>query len=319
MRPIVIAHRGASGYLPEHTLPAKALAYAMGADYLEQDIVATRDDALIVVHDIHLDRVTDVAERYPGRSREDGRYYARDFDLAEIAALKAHERTNANGEPAFPGRFPSNGEPFRIHTLERELELVRTLQENGARPVGIYPEIKDPQWHREEGVDITRLVLDSLARFGYTEHADPVYLQCFDEQEVRRIRHELGSKLKLVQLIGEDSWTPQPTDFAAMQTEEGLEGLAKTCDGIGPWLQQLYGMDSDGSISDRGLVSRAHDQGLGVHPYTFRSDALPGGFDDFDKLMEYMVGVLAIDGLFTDFPDAATRFLQRRHEDAGAN
>lgn len=319
MRPVIIAHRGASGHLPEHTLPAKALAYAMGADYLEQDIVATRDDALIVIHDIHLDRVTDVAERYPGRARDDGRYYARDFDLAEIATLKAHERTNASGEPAFPGRFQSNGEPFRIHTLERELELVRTLQDNGARPVGIYPEIKDPQWHREEGVDVTQLVLQTLARFGYTEHADPVYLQCFDEQEVRRIRHDLGSKLKLVQLIGEDSWTPQPTDFAAMQTEAGLEKLADTVDGIGPWLQQLYGIGSDGSTSDRELVSRAHDQGLVVHPYTFRSDALPGGFDDFDELMEYMVGTLSIDGLFTDFPDAATRFLQRRHQGADAN
>lgn len=319
MRPVIIAHRGASGHLPEHTLPAKALAYAMGADYLEQDIVATRDDALIVIHDIHLDRVTDVAERYPGRARADGRYYARDFDLAEIVTLKVHERTNASGKPAFPGRFQSNGEPFRIHTLERELELVRTLQENGTRPVGTYPEIKDPKWHREEGVDITQLVLQSLARFGYIEHADPVYLQCFDEQEVRRIRHELHSKLKLVQLIGEDNWTPEPTDFAAMQTQEGLDKLANTVDGIGPWLQQLYGVDSDGSKSDRGLVSRAHEQGLVVHPYTFRSDALPGGFDDFDELMDYMVGVLAIDGLFTDFPDAAFRFLQRRHQHTGAN
>ena len=173
MRPVIIAHRGASGHLPEHTLPAKALAYAMGADYLEQDIVATRDDALIVIHDIHLDQVTDVAIRYPGRAREDGRYYARDFDLAEIATLKAHERTNAKGKPVFPGRFQSDGEPFRVHTLERELELVATLRNNGTRPVGIYPEIKSPRWHREEGVDVTVLVLETLARFGYQEHLDP--------------------------------------------------------------------------------------------------------------------------------------------------
>jgi len=319
MRPVIIAHRGASGHLPEHTLPAKALAYAMGADYLEQDIVATRDDALIVVHDIHLDRVTDVAERYPGRTREDGRYYARDFDLAEIATLKAHERTNANGKPVFPGRFPSMGEPFRVHTLERELELVATLCENGTRPVGIYPEIKSPGWHREEGVDITRLVLETLARFGYEEHQDSAYLQCFDEHELRRVRHELDSKLKLVQLIGEDSWTPEPTDFAAMQTTDGLEKLAETVDGIGPWLQQLYGIrGSDGSKTDTGLVARAHEQGLVVHPYTFRTDALPQGFSDFDGLLEFTVDELAIDGLFTDFPDAAMRFLQHRHDDAGS-
>ena len=90
--PAVIAHRGASGYLPEHTLPAKAMAYAMHADFLEQDVVATRDDALVVLHDIHLDRVTDVATRFPGRARDDGRYYVRDFDLAEIRALAVTER-----------------------------------------------------------------------------------------------------------------------------------------------------------------------------------------------------------------------------------
>ena len=312
MRPVIIAHRGASGHLPEHTLPAKALAFAMGADYLEQDIVATRDNVLIVVHDIHLDRVTDVAERYPGRTREDGRYYARDFDLAEIATLKAHERTNADGKPVFPGRFQSKGEPFRVHTLERELELVATLRENGTRPVGIYPEIKSPGWHRAEGVDITRLVLETLARFGYEEHPDPAYLQCFDEHELRRVRHELGSKLKLVQLIGEDSWTPEPTDFAAMQTTAGLEKLAETVDGIGPWLQQLYGISgSDGSKSDKGLVARAHEQGLVVHPYTFRADALPAGFTNFDDLLAFCIDDLALDGLFTDFPDRVTKFLRR--------
>ena len=93
-RPLIIAHRGACGYLPEHTLEAKALAYGMGADYLEQDVVATRDDRLLVSHDVHLDTVTDVAERFPTRAREDGRFYARDFDLAEIKTLNVHERHN---------------------------------------------------------------------------------------------------------------------------------------------------------------------------------------------------------------------------------
>jgi len=314
MRPVIIAHRGASGHLPEHTVPAKALAYAMGADYLEQDIVATRDDELIVIHDIHLDLVTDVAACYPGRARKDGRYYARDFDLVEIETLKAHERTNAKGEPVFPGRFQSDGEPFRVHTLERELELVATLRENGTRPVGIYPEIKSPQWHQAEGVDITVLVLEALERFGYEDHQDPAYLQCFDEQELRRIRYELGSRLKLVQLIGEDSWTSEPTDFAAMQTTKGLEKLAATVDGIGPFVEQLYKRGR--SITDSGLTARAHEQGLVVHPYTFRTDALPKGFSDFDTLLEFMVGELAIDGLFTDFPDAAVRFLRERHQEA---
>jgi glycerophosphoryl diester phosphodiesterase len=314
MRPVVIAHRGASGHLPEHTLPAKALAYAMGADYLEQDIVATRDDELIVLHDIHLDRVTNVAERFPGRARSDGRYYVRDFDLAEIESLRAHERTDDNGQPVFPGRFPSAGEDFRVHSLRRELQLVADLCAHGARPVGIYPEIKAPAWHHEEGVDITRLVLDQLAEFGYSEHADAAYLQCFDEHEVRRIRHDLGCRLKLVQLIGEDDWDPEPTDFAAMRKTRGLERLARTVDGIGPWVNRLFKVRRrDRKISDTKLVKRAHKAGLVVHPYTFRSDALPPGFSNFENLLEYTIERLTIDGLFTDFPDAVGRYLSRRH------
>ena len=96
-KPAIIAHRGASGYLPEHTLAAKAMAYAMHADYLEQDVVATRDDELVVLHDIHLDRVTDVADRFPGRARSDGRYYVRDFDLVEVYELRVTERLNDAG------------------------------------------------------------------------------------------------------------------------------------------------------------------------------------------------------------------------------
>mgnify|MGYP001827676304 FL=1 len=316
MRPVVIAHRGASGHLPEHTLQAKALAFAMGADYLEQDIVATRDDQLVVLHDIHLDGVTDVASRFPERARDDGRYYVRDFDLAEIQTLRVHERTNLMGQQAFPERRTFDGADFRVATLARELELVDVLRENTGREVGIYPEIKSPAWHREEGVDITALVLQMLDKHGYAKHADPVYLQCFDEAEVRRIRHELESELKLVQLIGEDSWDPAPTDFLSMQTEAGLKKLAATVDGIGPWLNQLYRLEGEQPV-DSGLVKLAHGQGLVAHPYTFRSDALPEGFASLDALFDFMIEGLAIDGLFTDFPDAAVRYLHHRHGAGG--
>ena len=114
IRPVVIAHRGASGYLPEHTFPAKALACKMRADYLEQDVVATRDDELVVLHDIHLDRVTDVAERFPNRNRVDGRFYVRDFTLDEIRLLAVHERTNVDGSAVYPERVQSGDEVFRI-------------------------------------------------------------------------------------------------------------------------------------------------------------------------------------------------------------
>ncbi len=313
MRPVVIAHRGASGHLPEHTLQAKALAFAMGADYLEQDVVATRDDRLVVLHDIHLDDVTDIASRYANRAREDGRFYVRDFDLAEIERLRVHERRNAEGQQVFPGRRNYDGDDFRVHTLERELELVTTLAAGTGREVGIYPEIKSPAWHREEGVDITMLVLDCLRKFGYSDQADYVYLQCFDEYELRRVRLELGCALKLVQLIGEDDWDPAPTNFAAMRTEEGLRRLAGTVDGIGPWINQLYSIE-DGRVSDTGLVSRAHAAGLVVHPYTFRNDALPEGFASIDELYAFAIRQLSIDGFFTDFPDSAVRFLQRHRK-----
>ena len=123
---IVIAHRGASGYLPEHTLPAKAMAYAQGADYLEQDLVMTKDDHLVVLHDHYLDRVTDVADRFPDRARKDGRYYAIDFTLDEIKSLKFTEGfdiENGKKVQTYPGRFPMGKSDFRVHTFEEEIEF----------------------------------------------------------------------------------------------------------------------------------------------------------------------------------------------------
>ena len=312
MRPVVIAHRGACAYLPEHTLPAKALAYAMGADYLEQDIVATRDDALVVLHDIHLDRVTDVAIQYPGRCRKDGRFYVRDFDLAELKRLHVHERTGPDGLPIYRGRYRDTGEVFRIQTFAEELEFVRALEESSGRPVGIYPEIKRPEWHRSEGVDIAPEFLKTLADYGYRSHSDQVYVQCFDAAELRRIRHKIGCRLKLIQLIAEDSWRESSTRYAALRTQKGLDRLARTVDGIGPWLPRAYRLrQRDGKISSSGLVQRAHKAGLAVHPYTFRADELPAGFASFDALLSFFVDELAVDGLFTDFPDRALQFLRR--------
>ena len=115
---VVIAHRGACGYLPEHTLEAKAYAHALGAHFIEQDVVATRDNELVVLHDIHLDRVTDVSDKFPDRKRSDGRYYARDFDLAEIKTLTATERRGDDDTTAvFPSRFPTGVGNFRVPTL----------------------------------------------------------------------------------------------------------------------------------------------------------------------------------------------------------
>lgn len=297
MRPLIIAHRGASGYLPEHTLAAKQLAYEMGADYLEQDVVASRDDALIVLHDIHLDRVTDVALQFPERAREDGRYYVRDFDLAELHSLKAWERMDADGKAVFPGRYPAQRGDFRVNTLAEEIEFVQRLNADTGRNVGIYPEIKRPNWHRSEGVDIAPLLLETLYEFGYRNHDDAVYVQCFKPAELHRLRHNLGCSLKLVQLIGD-------TDQEGMLTPDGLEQLAKTVDAIGPSILHFFeAANNGGTIQANRLAELAHAEGLAIHPYTFRADALPPGFSTFEELVRFFIVDIGVDGLFTDFPD----------------
>ena len=295
MAPLIIAHRGASGYLPEHTFEAKKLAHEMGADFLEQDVVATRDGDLVVLHDIHLDRVTDVVDRFPDRGREDGRFYVRDFDIDELRSLQVWERMNVDGTAVYPDRYPVRSGDFRLHTFAEEIDFIRELNAQTGRGTGIYPEIKRPAWHREEGIDVAPLLLDILASAGYEHHDDLVYLQCFDDAELRRIRHELGCGLKLVQLIGENVWREAATNFVAMRTADGLARLAETVDSIGPWLPQV----------STDLVRMAHAAGLTVHPYTFRADELPPGFASFDELVRYFVVDMGIDGLFTDFPDKA--------------
>lgn len=312
-RPLVIAHRGACGYLPEHTLEAKALAFGLGADYLEQDIVVSRDDVLIVSHDIHLDRVTNVAEAYPDRHRADGRYYVRDFDLAELRQLAVWERfSDASGSATvFPGRFPARSGHFSIATLDDELAMIAGLNHASGRKVGIYPEVKAPAWHHQEGVDAARLLLEALARHGYRSSDDPVFLQCFDAAELRRIREDLGSRLSLVQLIADNAWGESTTDYDFLRTEQGLREVAEYADAIGPWLKQVYTLEPiDGTPVSSGLVSRAHSLSLQVHPYTFRADALEPCFEDFATMVHWFADVTNIDGLFTDFPDLAISALR---------
>jgi len=302
MIPLVIAHRGASGYLPEHTLPAKALAHGMGADYLEQDIVATRDDELVVLHDIYLDRVTNVAERFPARARDDGRFYVRDFDLEELRVLSVWERMNADGTAVYPSRYPARFGDFGINTFAEELEFIRKLNADSGRNVGIYPEIKRPAWHRGEGVDIAPEFLKVILDAGYAIFDDPVYVQCFDFSELRRLKVELDCPFKLVQLIGENSWGEAETDFDFIRSAAGIAELAKTVDAIGPWIPHMYEL-VDNTPRPSELVQHARTAGLAIHPYTLRADELPPGFSSFDDLVRFLVVDIGIDGVFTDFPD----------------
>ncbi|MFQ5982500.1 MAG: glycerophosphodiester phosphodiesterase family protein, partial [Woeseiaceae bacterium] len=143
---------------------------------------------------------------------------------------------------------------------------------------------------------------------GYTDAGDPAFVQCFDAKELERLRHELGSELRLIQLIGENRWQESDTDYDQLRTGEGLAALAKTADGIGPGLWQLYTLaEIDGQPVSTGLVSLAHAHELAVHPYTFRADELPPGFETLEAALQWFAGTLGIDGLFTDFPDRAIR------------
>jgi glycerophosphoryl diester phosphodiesterase len=311
-RPIVIAHRGACGYLPEHTLEAKALAHGMGADFLEQDVVLSSDGVLLVLHDLCLDAVTDVATRHPQRARADGHWYAIDFAWEELGGLRVRDRLDpSTGQPDFPGRFPigdpGDPSPFRLHTLEEELTLIRGLNRSTGRDAGIYLELKEPAWHEAQGQDLATPVVDTLRRHGYLKAGERVYIQCFDPETLERL-HPLVPQVPLIQLIGEPAWWPRPpADFATMRTTAGLDRVSRYAAGVGPWIGHLLAdTDPGGRPRCTDLVNQAHQAGLGVHPYTLRRDLLPRGFATFDSALEYLLD-LGIDGIFTDFPDLAVR------------
>lgn len=298
--PLIIAHRGACAYLPEHSRGAKALAYGMGADYLEQDIVATRDGELVVLHDETLDEVSDVADRFSGRARDNGRHYCIDFDLAEIRTLNFRERVDpATGALRFPGRYPRAAGGFPVVTLEDEIRFVADLNRSTGREVGIYPEIKSPAWHLEQGCDLTAAVLRALEQTGYLAAGRRIFLQCFDPATLKAVRAEVGPALPIIQLIGSKTRV----------TDALLDDIATYATGIGPSMGLLRaGRDEEGTHRLNDLTGRARRRGLVVHPYTFRADALPEGFQSFDELLELFIERAGIDGLFTDCTDRVARY-----------
>lgn len=319
---VVIAHRGASGYLPEHSMEAKAMAYAMGADYIEQDLVMTKDDQLVVLHDHYLDRVTNVAQKFPNRAREDGRYYVIDFTLDEIKTLSMTEGFTVEGErisPVYSQRFPLWKSTFRVHTFSEEIELIQGLNKSTGSDIGIYPEIKSPAFHLHNGKDISSAALKVLKRYQYDKPTSNVYLQSFDPDELKRIKSDLMPALKmnikLVQLIAMTSWretlrykgnTVDHYNYDWMFDERAMEKIARYADGIGPWKSMLVKVDGS-SVRSSGMVENAHKAGLKVHPYTFRADQgrIPTFARDFEDLINIYLFELNVDGVFTDFPDRA--------------
>ena len=311
--PVVVAHRGASGYLPEHTLAAKAYAHALGADFIEQDIVLSKDDVPLVLHDIYLDTISDVAARFPDRKRADGRYYALDFSLAELRQLEVSERFNARtGEPVYAKRYDSKATPgtFRISTLEEELQLIQGLNRSTGRLAGVYPEIKQPTWHREQGRDISKIVLPILARYGYAGKDALCFLQCFELTEIKRIRRELGWTGRIVMLLNGRGKEHDGVDHDRLCTAEGLREIAEVADGIGPAVSRLVAWPAPGQRKITDLARLAHEAKLFIHGYTIRRDELPKNCPGLDDLHAALFRDAGVDGMFTDFTDLTVTWLR---------
>ena len=326
---LIIAHRGASGYLPEHTLESKALAFGQGADYLEQDLVMSKDNHLVVIHDHFLDGLTDVAQKFPGRARADGKYYVPDFTLAEIRSLQMTENfktENGKQVPVYPDRFPLWQGSFKIHTFEEELQFGRGLEKSSGKRIGIYPEIKAPWLHHQEGKDIARATLAMLKKYGYTQKSDPVYLQTFDFNELKRIKTELlpqmGMNVKLVQLVAYSDWGETQArqngrwvnyDYDWMFKPGAMKEIARYADGVGPaWYMLLDEKQSrPGHIVATPMAADIQTTQLQLHPYTVRRETLPPYVRNIDEMYAALFEQAKADGIFTDFPDTLAQYLKK--------
>jgi glycerophosphoryl diester phosphodiesterase len=296
--PIVIAHRGASAYRPEHTLAAYELAIGMGADYIEPDLVSTSDGVLVARHENEISGTTDVAQRPELASRRttkeiDGRavsgWFTEDFTLAELRTLRARER--------LPELRPANTAFDGLHEIPTLQEVIDLAQRAG---VGIYPETKHPAYFASIGLSLEEPLLRALAEYGWDAPGSPVFIQSFEAANLRELR-EL-TPLPLVRLLS------GPGD---------LEGIATYADVIGPRKE----------LVDRALVEVAHAVGLAVHPYTFRpeNEFLPEDLRRGDPASpEYRRArgdapgelarfyALGVDGVFADHPDTAVAVRARR-------
>lgn len=323
VKPAVVAHRGASAYLPESTLPAKALAVAQGADYVEHDIVMTRDRRLLVNHDLWLDEVSDVAERFPGRAREDGHFYVIDFDLAEILTLAVSSRfrmVDGSAVPVWPDRYPVWQGRFGFHTFDEELQFLAGLRHSTGRQVGIFTELKSPWFHEREGCDLVAAVYDVLARYGYRTPQDGCRVMSFDGHALQRIRDGVGADagvdVPLTQLIGHTAdhevferqpageWTNVEVDWMSDPTR--VSELSAYADGIGPDVAMLLEHDPvAGELRANDLAASAQDAGMYVTPWTLRADALPPGASSYDQVFDVLARQARVEAVITDFPDLA--------------
>ena len=308
-KPAIIAHRGASGYLPEHTLQGVELAHQQGAHFIEQDVVLTKDGVPVVLHDITLELTTNVGVIYPERQRADGKFYCSDFTLEEIKTLTAHERTDEQGNQVFPGRYAGPFEGFEVPTLAEELALIDSLNARGRHKAGVYIELKQPEYHERIGVDLFAAVLGVLEQFKRLNDPLNTVIQCFDPETLKRFKAHDGFSSTLIQLVCEGMPSDIRGDFDHMQTPAGVEEIATYADGIGPHVPLL--LNSEGGASD--MVTTAKNLGLFLHPFTLRADSPSIEGVNFTQLHKKLFVDLEVDGAFTDFSDK-TRDLIRELE-----
>ena len=320
---LVIGHRGASGYRPEHTLASYELAARLGADHMEPDLVVTRDGVLVCRHEPEIGGTTDVASRPEFATRRttkqlDGEtvtgWFAEDFTLAELKTLRAVERLPGvrQHNTLYDGRF-------EVPTFAELLELRARLSAELGREVGVYPETKHPTYFQQLGLPLERRLLQALRRAGLDRPDAPVFVQSFEVSNLRELRR-LGLRAPVVQLL-EATGSPFDTvtrghgpTYADLSSPAGLAAVAEYADAIGPDKHQVIPRLPDGRLgTPTSLVPDAHAAGLDVHPYTFRAENtfLPADHrvgtteTDYGRAVDEQVTFLAagVDGLFTDQPD----------------
>jgi glycerophosphoryl diester phosphodiesterase len=323
--PLVIAHRGASGHRPEHTLASYALAIEFGADFIEPDLVATRDGHLIARHEPLLDATTDVAAHPEFATRKttrtmDGKtvtgFFASDFTLQEIKTLRAVQPNPARST-AFDGQFP-------IPTFEEILDLLSQANVRRSRPIGVYPETKHPSFHLGLGLPLEDRLLAVLHQYRLKGRDAPVFIQSFESANLQYLRNKTTTRQ--VQLLDDGSLAYDPagekvTGVRIPDYGDPRGGEAPTCfadiaryaDAIGPWKRQILRDTGGAALLPTTLIEQAHACDLLVHTYTFRNEpATLASQYQGDPLQEYrQIFALGIDGVFADFPDTALEARRR--------
>lgn len=319
-RPLIIGHRGASGLRPEHTLAAYELAIDQGADYIEPDIVATKDGVLVARHENEISGTTDVADRPEFADRRttkiiDGEeitgWFTEDFTLAELKTLRAKERLPELRSTEYDGLY-------EVPTLQEIIDLAQRKSAEVGRTIGIYPETKHPTYFDSIGLSLEEPLVEILDANGYSDRDDPVFIQSFETANLKQL-DEL-TNVPLIQLLGDSG---QPYDFTVsgdprtyldLTTPDELTNIATYADGIGPSKRLIVPVDAAGRLqSPTSLIDDAHAAGLLVHAYTFRNEDffLAPDYQGNPELEYEQFFSLGLDGLFTDFPGTGFEVAQR--------